>query len=177
MTNPGLYLIRDKISGYLSHEDLEICCEVNPNWNRSLKRQSLIKYLLEFGNKHVESSKRVEEWKKVHEVIPGWSKAVKKIGIKNSIDDLKEIKDSLSFLTKQVDQDGNLSFLDCPKLVFWAVLCGNVELVELLFETSYDMNCLNDYSWNVCIRNAVRNTQVEYLTLDKSFIILIDLLS
>ena len=116
MTNPGLYLIRDKISGYLSHEDLESCCEVNPNWNRSLKRQSLIKYLLEFGNKHVESSKRVEEWKKVHEVIPGWSKAVKKIGIKMSTDDLKEIKDSLSFLTKQVDQDGNLSFLDCPKL-------------------------------------------------------------
>ena len=154
MTNPGLYLIRDKISGYLSHEDLEICCEVNPNWNRSLKRQSLIKYLLEFGNKHVESSKRVEEWKKVHEVIPGWSKAVKKIAIKASIDDLKEIKDSLSFLVGQLDrldQDGNLSCPGCPELVFSAALFGDWKLMELLFETSYDMNSLDDESANVFI--------------------------
>ena len=71
MTTPGLFLIRDNIFGHLSYEELEICCEVSDSWNESLnkksslKRQSLVKYLLEYGGKHVANyTKPVEEWKK-----------------------------------------------------------------------------------------------------------------
>ena len=59
MTNPGLFSIRDNIFGHLTYEDLEICCKVSNSWNESLnknsslKKQSLIKYLLEVGGKLV----------------------------------------------------------------------------------------------------------------------------
>ena len=87
MTTPGLFLIRNNIFGHLSYEDIEICCKVSVSWNESLnqksslKRQALVKYLLEFGGKHVMIYlKDGEELKKVYEIIPGWNKAVKKVG-------------------------------------------------------------------------------------------------
>ena len=71
MTTPGLFLIRDNIFGHLSFEDLETCFKVSDSWNESLnkssslKRQSLVKYLLEYGGKHMANyTKPVEEWKK-----------------------------------------------------------------------------------------------------------------
>ena len=101
MTTPGLFLIRDNIFGHLSYEDIEICCKVSVSWNESLnqksslKRQALVKYLLEFGGKHVMIYlKDGKELKKVYEIIPGWNKAVKKVGSKESLDALKEIKES-----------------------------------------------------------------------------------
>ena len=139
MTTPGLFLIRDNIFGHLSFEDLETCCKVSDSWNESLnkssslKRQSLVKYLLEYGGNLVTNhEKPVEEWKKVYEVIPGWNKAVKKVGSKATLDDLKEIKESLRFYESDKICHGNL--------VFWVVEDGDLKLMELLLETSYDMN-------------------------------------
>ena len=135
MTTPGLFLIRDQIFGHLSYEDLESCCEVSDSWNESLnkksslKRQAMVKYLLEFGGRHVPM--RDHELKNVREVIPGWNKGVKKVGSKASLNDLKEIKESLLDVANKF-YNGNL--------VFGAAKNGDVKLMKLFFETSYDMN-------------------------------------
>ena len=97
MTTPGLFLIRDNIFGHLSYEDLEICCKVSVSWNESLdknsslKKQALVKYLLEFGEKLVRIYP-VCKWKKVLKVGTGRHKGPKKLGSKASLDDLKETK-------------------------------------------------------------------------------------
>jgi len=149
MTTPGLFVIRDNIFGYLSYEDMEICCKVSDSWNESLnmesslKRQSLVKFLLQFGGRYLkldEKGNEVEIWKKLYKVIPGWNKAVNKIGNKASLDDLKEIKESLQTALQKN------KYLKC---IFWnpvydAVYCGDLKLMELFFETSYDMNNSGD---------------------------------
>ena len=144
MTTPGLFLIRDNIFGHLSYEELEICCEVSDSWNESLnqksslKRQSLVKFLIQFGGKHLiddEEGNAVETWKKAYEVFPGWNKAVKKIGNQASLDYLKEIKESLQEL-----EYVKWHYFD---LVYYAVQDGDLKLMELFFETSYDMNQMN----------------------------------
>ena len=154
MTTPGLFLIRDNIFGHLSYEDLEICCEVSDSWNESLnknsslKKQSLVKNLLEFGRRQVKIYLRSVyvrtykyEWKEVHEVIPGWNKAVKKVGNKASLDDLKEIKESLQ------KYDPAKSSPENP--VFWAASKGYLKLMKLFFETSFDMNTRDGINGNV----------------------------
>ena len=145
MTTPGLFLIRDNIFGHLSYEDLEICCKVSVSWNESLnensslKKQALVKYLLEFGEKLVRIYP-VCKSRKVLEVIPGWDKGVKKVGNKASLDDLKEIKESLSKYYDDYDPDEQ--FIRHP--VFWAARNGDLALMKLFFETSFDMNTRED---------------------------------
>ena len=157
MTTPGLFLIRDNIFGHLSFEDLETCCKVSDSWNESLnkksslKRQSLVKYLLEYGGKYVTNyTKPVEEWKKVYEVFPGWKKAVKKVA---SLDDLKKIRQSLRFHNQPFIESDKFC---CGNLVFRAIRNGDLKLMELFFETSYDMNSLDvctllDVSFSTCM--------------------------
>jgi len=149
MTTPGLFLIRDNIFGHLSYEDLEICCKVSVSWNESLnensslkklyRKQALVKYLLEFGEKLVRIYP-VCKSRKVLEVIPGWDKGVKKVGNKASLDELKEIKESLSNYYDDYDPDEH--FIRHP--VFWAARKGDLALMKLFFETSFDMNTRED---------------------------------
>ena len=152
MTTPGLFLIRNNIFGHLSYEDIELCCKVSVSWNESLnqksslKRQALVKYFLEFGGKHVMIYlKDGKELKKVYEIIPGWNKAVKKVGSKESLDALKEIKESARKYDQALDK-----FL-CCNIVYWAANNGDLELMNLFFETSYDMNFNDGVSGNIFV--------------------------
>ena len=148
MTNPGLFSIRDNIFGHLTYEDLEICCKVSDSWNESLnknsslKRKSLVKYLLEFGGNFM----KIEyKWKKVLEVIPGWNKGVKKVGSQASLDDLKEIKELIleHYNTFAYNYYENNSY---ENPVFWAARKGHLTLMKLFLETSFDMNTRVPYS-------------------------------
>ena len=78
--------------------------------------------------------------RKVLEVIPGWDKGVKKVGNKASLDELKEIKESLSNYYEDYDPDEH--FIRHP--VFWAARMGDLALMKLFFETSFDMNTRDD---------------------------------
>jgi len=169
MTTPGLFLIRDNIFGHLSYEDIEICCKVSVSWNESLnqksslKRQALVKYLLEFGGKHLKDG---EELKKVYEIIPGWNKAVKKVGSKANLDDLLEIKESLRKYDHAPDKD----LCPGPNIVFWAAKNGDLELMKLFFETSYDMNFRDGIFGNI-FREACgfsKSTEMVQLIIDSS---------
>ena len=160
MTTPGLFLIRDQIFGHLSYEDLEICCEVSDSWNESLnkksslKKQSLVKYLLEFGGRPMRDHE--DKMKRVHEVIPGWNKAVKKVGSKASLDDLKEIKESLLNVVDK-SYDGNL--------VFEAARNGDLKLMKLFFETSYDMNSRGAERGNIFVEACTYSKSTEMVQL------------
>ena len=93
----------------------------------------------------------LSQWKngrKVYEVFPGWKKAVKKVA---SLDDLKKIRQSLRF--------ENQHFIESDKfcrgnLVFRAIRNGDLKLMELFFDTSYDMNSLD-------VRRGNRNVFME----------------
>ena len=160
MTTPGLFLIRDNIFGHLSYEELEICCEVSDSWNESLnkksslKRQAMVKYLLEFGGRHVPM--RDHELKNVREVIPGWNKGVKKVGSKASLNDLKEIKESLLDVANKF-YNGNL--------VFGAAKNGDVKLMKLFFETSYDMNSRGAERGNIFVEACRYSKSTEMVQL------------
>ena len=170
MTTPGLFLIRDNIFGHLSYEDLEICCEVSDSWNESLnkksslKRLSLVKYLLQFGERHF-MIYIPNEYKhmKVDEVIPGWDKAVKKVGSEASLDDLKEIKESLQ------KYDHASSNACCHRnhrhLVFWAAEHGDLKLMKLIFETSYDMNTQEEANGNAFFAACEHSNSTEMVQL------------
>ena len=142
MTNPELFGIRDRMCEYLSLDELEALCEVYPDfWNESLKRISLVKYLHEFGDIYDDYDE------KVHDIIPGWNKAVKKAGNKSSLKDLEEIKVSLAKLLIE-DEYGNLVCCEEPvNQVFDNAECGDLsdlKLVELLLDTSLDFSQRRD---------------------------------
>ncbi len=149
MTNPELFGIRDRMCEYLSRDELEALCEVYPDfWNESLKRISLVKYLHEFGDTHIEGNTYYDDDdEKVHDIIPGWNKAVKKAGIKSSLKDLEEIKVSLAKLLIE-DEYGNLVCCEEPvNQVFDNAECGDLsdlKLVELLLDTSLDFSQRRD---------------------------------
>ena len=152
MTNPELFGIRDRMCEYLSLDELEALCEVYPDfWNESLKRISLVKYLHEFGDMVYPFLRHYyhddDEIEKVHDIIPGWNKAVKKAGIKSSLRDLEEIKVSLAKLLIE-DEDGNLFCCEEPvNQVFDNAECGDLsdlKLVELLLDTSLDFSQRRD---------------------------------
>ena len=99
MQNRGLLHVKEQIFGYLDHETLEKCCQVSPNWSANLKRFSAVKFLVAFGKSEtimdLANSRMIAEF---HTVIPGWVKAVRTSQM--SIQDLKEIQESLQDLTK-----------------------------------------------------------------------------
>ena len=132
MTNQGMWHVCDQIFDYLNYETLTICQEVSELWNETLKRNALVKFLLEFGDKDVDCGNFTE---KMSHFIPGWNKAVKKFGAQASIEDLQEVKDSL---IKLLRQDGEVF----QEPVHQAAKNGFVKLFEFLFHTSYNMNTL-----------------------------------
>ena len=143
LQTPGLFVIRDQIFGYLTHNELKNCRRAWPDyWDESLERSLLVKYLHEFGERlvynydwqwHPELEK---EFKKFQTVFPGWNKAVKKVGTEASIEDLKEIKTSLWQLLR--GRDGKTYCIENP--MHQAVMDGAVKLMKLLMETSFIMS-------------------------------------
>ena len=92
------------------------------------ERITLVKLLEEFGDKDVENTKE-----KVSTIIPEWTKAVKNFGSQASIEDLREVKDSLFELVRE---NGKC----CQYPVHEAALIGAEKLIEFMLSTSYDFN-------------------------------------
>ena len=134
MQNRGLLHVKEQIFGYLDRETLEKCCQVSPNWSANLERFSAVKFLLDFGKREtimdLANSRMIAEF---HTVIPGWVKAVRTSQM--SLQDLKEIQDSLQDLTKYSKRVKN------P--VHRAVLGNHMTLMKLFLQTSYDFNQCN----------------------------------
>ena len=137
MTSQGMWHVCDQIFDYLNYETLTICQEVSELWNETLKRNALVKFLLEFGDKDVDCGNFTE---KMSQFIPGWNKAVKKFGAQANIEDLQEVKDSLRNLLRDkhdfIADDGKCCFYPIHE----AAKIGAVKLMELIFNTSCDFN-------------------------------------
>jgi len=129
MHNPNLVHIHEIIFGFLSHETVEICREVSEYWKKSLERISQVNFLQEFGQRNIDDFPMV----KVLTIIPGLPKAVKKFGAQATIEDLRNVKEAVA---KLVGEDGKC----CPNPVHQAAENGDLKLIELFLNTSYDMN-------------------------------------
>ena len=150
-SNYGLLHLSEQIFGYLNHETLEVCRKVSRHWDELLERPSHVKYLEEFGDEKIEveveepayyymdvdgrvggegyRAKMIEV--SVKDFMSGWNKAVKNFVKTASLEDLKEVKESMErFL-------GDKSF---PYPVHFAVKHGALKLMQLFFLTEYDFN-------------------------------------
>ena len=135
MSNETLWHIHELIFQDLDHETVEICRKVCKSWNESeslkiISHNKLVKFIQDFGDKIV--GNRYPK-KKVSAFIPGWDNAVEKYGAQASIDDLQEIKDSLQTLVRD---NGEC----CRYPVHQAAENGDVKLMDLVLNTSYDLN-------------------------------------
>ena len=124
LTNSGLTDIRDQIFGYFNCETLEICHEVFANkygedWDFWLEKLILVQGIRECGKKILPGS------------YPGWNKAVKKFVKMASLNDLKEVEESLKGLLEDFWQRWPLHY---------AAGKGHVKLMELLFHTDLNIN-------------------------------------
>ena len=150
-SNYGLLHLSEQIFGYLNHETLEVCRKVSRHWDELLERPSHVKYLEEFGDEEVEveleepvyyymdvdggdgeityRAKRIEV--SIKDFMPGWNKAVKTFVKTASLEDLKEVKESMECFLK------DKSF---PYPVHYAVKHGALKLMQLFFLTEYDFN-------------------------------------
>ena len=128
LANRGLWHICEQIFGYLNYETVENCRKVSELWSESLDRIALVKYYQEFGDRYVEYANE-----KVSIIIAGWKIAVKKFGSQTSIEDLREVKNSLVELVKE---NGKC----CQYPVHEAALIGADKLIEIMLSTSYDFN-------------------------------------
>ena len=129
MENPGFYGIRTRILEYLDHQSLEKLCEIWTEDNQ-LRRTSWAKFMEEFGNREIF---RETETETVRTRIPGWDEAVKKVGAEASLEELKEIKDSLLKNSELRNY--------CRMNPVTAIACfGSVKLMEFIFHTTYDLN-------------------------------------
>jgi len=93
----GIWHIRDHLFGYLDHETLETCRQVSDFWDESLEKLSLVKFMIECGNRSVIGSDVEDSDEKVF-TLPGWAEAAQKYGAVASIEDLSEIKVALQEL-------------------------------------------------------------------------------
>ena len=137
MNNENLWNIHELIFGDLDHDTVEICRKVCKSWNESeslkiISHNKLVKFIQDFGDKDIQF-----EDKTVLAFIPGWQKAVEKYEAQASIEDLKEVKDSLQ---KLVRDNGKC----CKFPVHQAAVNGDVRLMVLIFNASYDLNARDD---------------------------------
>ena len=139
MTNSGFYGIRTRLMDYLNHRDLEVLCEI---WSEddSLKRTKWIKFMNEASeiNVHDWSDEEVEG-ENVRAHIPGWDQAVKKVGANASLEDLQEIKESLTRLLDKL-WDGFYP-------VHLLANHGATKAMKLIFETTFDLNSGDHAGW------------------------------
>ena len=78
---------------------------------------------------------------KVSTYIPGWQKAVQKYGARASIEDLKEVIASLRRLRRKYVFEGEC----CSYPLHEAAKNGAVKLMDIILNTSYDLNAKKDY--------------------------------
>ena len=134
MQNPNMWHLCDQIFGYLDHKTIKTCRKVSEFWNKFFD----VKFIREFGNRYGIYHKKknygyIKIKKKVSAIIPGLHQAVKKYGLQSSIEDLREVKDSLR---KLLTRKGRC----CSYPVHEVAKNGSVKLMELILNTSYDIN-------------------------------------
>ena len=109
MNNPGFLHLVEHIFGYLDRETIEVCRRVSNHWNGLLERLSLVKYLLELGEKKIEeeceldiqnSSLENQHEVKVEDIILGWKEAAIFFAKTATNEDLEEVKASIECLAK-----------------------------------------------------------------------------
>ena len=150
MNNENLWHLQELIFDNLDCDSVMKCRRVCKSWNTTLKKMSDVKFLQEFGDIDCEYHRRKFEKEKVSTIIPGWKMAVKKYAAKASIDDLEEVKNSLRKLLWKTPGRVN-SLRKLPRRTLGRVYCnghpvyeaakfGAVKLMEIIFNTSFDMN-------------------------------------
>ena len=127
MQNPNMWHLCDQIFGYLDHKTIKTCRKVSEFWYKFFEKVSHVKFIREFGDRYD------IYYKKVSAIIPGLHQAVKKYGLQSSIEDLREVKDSLR---KLLTRKGRC----CSYPVHEVAKNGGVNLMELILNTSYDIN-------------------------------------
>ena len=138
--------IREQIFGDFDHETLETCRQVCEDWKFWIDETKLgpMKYMLEFGDKKHEDeddhlvgtfihTSDIDD-RMVKDVIPGWCKAVKKFAKISSLEDLKEVKESLKIVKQEL---GIWRFLGGPFNL--AAEFGHVKLLKFLLYTDFDI--------------------------------------
>ena len=154
MDNENLWHIHELIFGYLDHNTVEICRKVCKSWNESLKRISIIIYLLEFGDRVIYQTKE-----KVSTFFPGWKKAVEKYSKQASNEDLLVVKDSIRKLERDEHKCLYLSFLH------QAAGNGAVKLMEIILKTSVNLNAIKYSSGDTALHLACKNGKTELVEL------------
>ena len=134
MNNENLWNLQELIFDNLDCDSVMKCRRVCKSWNTTLKKMSDVKFLQEFGDFDCEHYGN--QWGKVSTIIPGWKMAVKKYAAKATIDDLEEVKNSLRPQLRRTP-----GRVYCHP-VRTAVIIGAVKLMEIIFNTSFDMNAL-----------------------------------
>ena len=108
MENEGLWHLLEHIFGYLDYETVVICRKVSYLWDEllePLERSFLVNILQDFGVKIAEEyhrSRKEEEEEEVLAITSGWNEAVQKYKREASVEDLRELKNSLG---KLLDED------------------------------------------------------------------------
>ena len=134
MDNLNFWHIRNHIFGCQHHETVLNCRRVCKFWNKSLERlmerMAYVKLLQDFGDRDVENTNE-----KVSTYILGWQEAVKEYKAIASIDDLREVTNSLFGITLRTSDDKC-----CEYPVHKAARIGALKLIKLFLSTSYNMN-------------------------------------
>ena len=78
MGSEGLWHLVENIFGYLDNKTVVECRKVSKLWHESLEWISLVKFLLEFGDKLAKYHRSVlkDPEEKVLAIISGWKKEV-----------------------------------------------------------------------------------------------------
>ena len=139
MNNENLWNLQELIFDNLDCDSVMKCRRVCKSWNTTLKKMSDVKFLLEFGDFDCYDCFGYQLGK-VSTIIPGWKMAVKKYAAKATIDDLEEVKNSLRQLLRKSRRTPGRVLYCKGHPVPTAVIIGAVKLMEIIFNTSFDMN-------------------------------------
>ena len=164
MESEGLWHIVENIFGNLDHDTLVNCRKVSSLWNESLEpleRSFLAKILLKYGVKIAEECLRnhkSEKEEKLSTRKSEWNKAVQKYKSEASIEDLRELKDSVKKLLPL-----NGIFLYRPQRV--AFRLSDSKVLKFLFSTSYNVNDRDWKGGTACLRRIEMATEMAKLFL------------
>ena len=162
MDNANLWHLRNQIFEDLSHEDVLNCRRVCKFWNESLRRISDLKLIKEFVNWRYVFDEEKQEYNKLSTIIPGWKNATKKYGVRASMEDLEEVKNSLKKLARPGPHPDDLDCQAYP--VHQAAKDGDVRLMELILNTSYDFNA-RDFRGRTALHYACMSGRTEIVQL------------
>ena len=136
MGSEGLWHLVEHIFGYLDYKTVVKCRKVSKLWHESLEWIALVKFLLEFGDALGEYHRYVKRdpEQKVLTIISEWKKGVQNYERTGSIEDLRELKDSLE---QSMEVNGKF----CNHPIKNAV--SNFKLLKFLFSTSYSVEAFH----------------------------------